>query len=319
MTTNRASISRRRWLALMSLAALAPSTFAFAKNDLRALAKKNLQLAIFSGVYSRFPLEEAARKMREDGFRGVILEYAFADVQFNPFAPDWDALKKIRSAFDKHGLKIAALFAYYNVVDPDPERRRHGEARMEFLINNWKRFGCPIVSTETGTLNRNSEWAESPENFTEPAFIACRDAVAKLARLAEKTGAIVSIEAYWRNIICSAERAERLIREVNSPALKIVMDPTNYFRKEDLPKMDAVLEEMFRRVGSEIVIAHAKDVNPSENGTDLPAAGKGALDYPLFLRLLAQLRREIFLTIEHLTLEDVPRARDFVLSQFEKI
>lgn len=319
MNSNLSSISRRQCLALISVAALAPSQLLFAKSDLRARARKNLPLAIFSGVYSQFPVEEAARKMREDGFRGVILENVFADVQFHTAAPDWDALKKIRAAFDKHGVKIVALFGYYNVVDPDPERRRHGEARIEFLMKNWERFGCPIVSTETGTLNRNSEWAESPENFTEAGFVACRDAIAKLARTAEKSGAIISIEAYWRNIICSAERAERLIHEVNSPALKIVMDPTNYYRKEDLPKMDAVLEEMFRRVGKQIVIAHAKDVKAAESGTDLPAAGKGVLDYPLFLKLLAQLDREIFLTIEHLTLEDVPRARDFVRSQFEKI
>jgi sugar phosphate isomerase/epimerase len=286
---------------------------------LRSLAKENLHLAIFSGVYARFPVEEAARKMREDGFRGVILEYAFADVRFDPLAPDWDALKKIRETLERNGLKIAALFGYYNVVDPDPERRRHGEARIEFLLTNWRRFGCPLVCTETGTLNRGSEWAESPENATENGYLACRGAFEKLARLAEKNGAILCIEAYWRNVIASSERAERLFRDVNSPALKLVMDPCNYYRKEDLPQMDAVLEDMFRRVGKQIVIAHAKDVKASANGTDLPAAGKGVLDYPLFLRLLAQLRREVFLTIEHLTLEDVPRARDYVLGQFEKI
>ena len=43
------------------------------------------------------------------------------------------------------------------------------------------------------------------------------------------------------------------------------------------------------------------------------------LDYPFFLRLLAGLNRELYVIIEHLTLDDVPRARDYVLSQFDKI
>jgi hypothetical protein len=43
------------------------------------------------------------------------------------------------------------------------------------------------------------------------------------------------------------------------------------------------------------------------------------LDYPLYLRLLAALDRELFLAVEHLDLGDVVRARDYVLSQFEKI
>ena len=65
--------------------------------------------------------------------------------------------------------------------------------------------------------------------------------------------------------------------------------------------------------------AHAKEVKVAANGTDRPAAGKGVLDYPLYLRLLAGFGREMNLVIEHLTLDDVPRARDYVLSQFDRI
>ena len=81
-----------------------------------------------------------------------------------------------------------------------------------------------------------------------------------------------------------------------------------------------MMEDIFRRLGRYIVLAHVKDVKAAaDEGTDLPAAGLGVLDYPLYLRLLAQLDREIYITIEHLTLEDVPRARDYILSMFEQI
>jgi sugar phosphate isomerase/epimerase len=138
-----------------------------------------------------------------------------------------------------------------------------------------------------------------------------------LAKAAKKHGAVISIEAYWRNVIDSIARANRMLQDV--PSLKLVMDPCNYYRKDDLSRMDHMLEEMFRLMGKRIVLAHAKDVKASADGTDLPAAGQGVLDYPLFLRLLAGLNRELYVIIEHLTLEDVPRARDYVLSQFEKI
>jgi len=76
-----------------------------------------------------------------------------------------------------------------------------------------------------------------------------------------------------------------------------------------------------RRGAAEVhlVLGHAKDVKPAPEGTELPASGKGVLDYPLFLRLLAQLDHPLDLILEHLTLDDVPRARDFVLEQFDKI
>jgi len=314
------TLNRRTWLKLSSAAALGFPYISYGAKDtqgLRALARNNLKLGIFTGVYASLPLEEAARRIADDGFHCVVLEFAFADVRFDPWAPDWDKARQITRTMAKHNLKIAGLFGYYNVVDPDAARRQRGEQRMQVLIENWKQFGCPVISTETGTLNVKSEWLESSENATENAYQACRASLEKLARAAKKTRAVISIEPYWRNVIDSATRAQRVLRDV--PGLKVVMDPCNYFRKEDLSQMAPMLKDMFRRVGKQIVLAHAKDVKASADGTDLPAAGKGVLDYPLFLRLLAGLDRELNLILEHLTLEDVPRARDYVLSQFDRI
>jgi sugar phosphate isomerase/epimerase len=311
------TLNRRQWLKLTGVAAVGLPFVSHAAPDLRAKAKKNLKLGVFTGVYASLPLEEAARRIAADGFHGVVLEYGFADVRFDPWAPDWDKARQIMSTLAKHNLKVAGLFAYYNVVDPDAARRQRGEKRMQVLIENWKQLGSPVISTETGTLNEKSEWLESPENASEKGYQSCRAALEKLAQAAKKHGAIISIEPYWRNVIDSIARADRVLRDV--PGLKLVMDPCNYFRKEDLSRMDPMLEEMFSRLGRKIVLAHAKDVKASADGADLPASGKGVLDYPLFLRLLAGLNRELFLIIEHLTLDDVPRARDYVLSQFDKI
>ena len=314
------TLNRRHWLELTTAATLsAPFVGVAADDDVRTKARKNVKLAIMSGVYSQFPLEEAVRRIAADGFRGVVFEWGFADLRFDPFAPDWDALGKITSALNKQGVKIVGLYGYYNVVDPDAARRRRGEQRMTLLIENWKRFGCPVISTETGTFNPKSEWLESPENATEQGYQDCRAAFERLAKAAAKTGAIIAIEPYWRNLIDSAARAERLFKDVTSPALKLVMDPCNYFRKEDLPRMKPMLEDIFARVGRQTVVAHAKDVKESAGGTDLPASGKGVLDYPLYLRLLALLDRELYLVVEHLGYDDVARSRDFVLSQFDKI
>ena len=311
------TLNRRDWLRITGAAALGLPLVAGAAPDLRARARKNLKLGVFTGVYASLPLEEAARRIAADGFHGVVLEYGFADVRFDPWAPDWDKARLITRTLAKHNLKIAGLFGYYNVVDPDPARRLRGEQRMQVLIENWKQFDCPVISTETGTLNDKSEWLESPENGTEKGYQACRAALERLTKAAKKTGAVISIEPYWRNVIDSIARTQRVVRDV--PGLKLVMDPCNYYRKEDLSRMDPMLEEMFHVLGKQIVLAHAKDVKAAADGTDLPASGQGVLDYPLYLRLLAGLHRELYLVIEHLTLEDVARARDYVLSQFEKI
>jgi len=321
MTDQPTLLSRRECLMVAGAAALAAPLATWAADDLRARAKKNLKLAIFTGVYAGLPLEEACKKIKWDGFGAVALEGNFADVRFDPLAPNWEAADKITSCLKRNGIKVVGLYGYYNVVAPDPKIRARGEQRMQFLIENWKRLGSNNISTETGSLNPKSEWDDSPENATEQAYQHCRASLEKFARLAEKTGAVISIEPYWKNVISSAERAQRLFGDVQSDALKLVMDPCNYFRKADLPNMEAMLKDIFLRVGRQTVLAHAKDVKAAADAddTELPASGKGVLDYPLYLRLLAQLDREIYLAVEHLTLPEVPAARDYVLAQFERI
>jgi sugar phosphate isomerase/epimerase len=312
-------VSRRDALKALGLALVGANALAVEVLPRVPEAKRNFRLGIFSNVYGHLPLEEAANRINTDGFTGVVTDYKFADVRFDPLKPDWEAAKRITSTLERYNIRIVAISGYYNVVDPDPTRRKAGEARLEVFIANWKRLGCPNISTETGTLNSKSEWLESPQNATEAAYKQCRDALNKLAVTAEKAGAVISIEPYWRNVIDSIDRAERLFQEIKSPALKLVMDPCNYFRKADLGQMQTMLSEMFRRLGGKIVLAHAKDVKATADATDTPAAGRGVLDYPLYLRLLAGLDRPLDLVVEHLKIGDAGRARNYVLHHLEKV
>lgn len=306
-------IRRRDWLkAAAAAAAVSPGLAAAATANSLG---KNIRLGVDAGPYGSLAVDEAARRIQEGGFTGVLCNFQFADARFDPLNPDWQIAGKIVAAFERRGIRIASLYGYYNVISPNPAYRARGEARMLAMLANWKKLGCPVVATETGTFNPKSEWAEHPDNATEAGYQQCRAALERLVRAAEKSGAVVAIEAYWRNVIGTIERAERLLREISSPALKLVMDPCNYFAKEDLARIRPMLEDMFRRLGDRAVVAHAKDVRATADGTDTPAAGRGVLDYPLFLRLLQGLNRPIDLILEHVTMDDVPRARQYVLSK----
>jgi sugar phosphate isomerase/epimerase len=316
------SVTRREVIKTVGAGAAAialPISGAALAADLKKKAKKNLKLGIFTSYYSEMPLDEAVRKIKEENFKGVVCDFAFKDARFDPMAPDWDVVKKITTAFEKNDIRIAGLFGYYNIMEADPARRKPGQARMELLIKEWKRFGSPIISTETGTLHKTNEWADTPENHTEAGYAECRKVLEGLAKAAEKTGAIIAIETYYRHVIDTPERTEKLFRDVNSPSLKLTMDPCNYFNNENLSKMKPMLEDIFKRVGKQTVLAHAKDVKAAPGGPALPAAGLGVLDYPLYLRELTELNKELFLVIEHLKLDDVARAAKFVRDQMEKV
>jgi sugar phosphate isomerase/epimerase len=264
-------------------------------------------------------LEEATARIKADGFRSVITDFNFADVRFNLAKPDWDAVKKVRAALDRRGLAVAGLYGYYDMVALDTEVRRKGRERMEFLLANWKQFGSPHVTTETGTYTTKAGRGDSPESIAEEGYQEVKREVAGLVKLAEKSGAVVNIEPSWTNVIGTIDRAERLLREIPSPALKLTLDPANFFRPQDLPCMKPMLEEMFRRLGPQIALAHAKDVRATGDKLEYPPAGQGMIDYMTFLSLLAQLDRPIDLVLEYLRPEDVSRTVSFLRGVMDKL
>src|SRR5207247_5675205 len=88
------------------------------------------------------------------------------------------------------------------------------------------------------------------------------------------------------NVVTSARKARRLLDELKSPRLKIVMDAANLFQVEDLPWMRETLDKAFALLGGDIAIAHAKDIQMAGELRHV-AAGKGSLDYDQYLSLLS--------------------------------
>jgi len=67
------------------------------------------------------------------------------------------------------------------------------------------------------------------------------------------------------------------------------MDAANLFDAEDparrLSRSEEVLDEAFELLGEDLVLAHAKDV---KGWGEVVAAGKGDLDYALYLKRLSE-------------------------------
>lgn len=83
--------------------------------------------------------------------------------------------------------------------------------------------------------------------------------MAQALPLAEAHNVILGVEPEVSNVIDSAERARRLLDEMKSPNLKIVMDGANLFHYGELPCMSELIHA-FELLGDDIVIAHAKDL-----------------------------------------------------------
>jgi len=290
-----------------------------------------IQVGIFTGVFPH-PLEERAKRIRELGFNTVQVD-ELRDLPVEKITPS--LCKEIRDTYRDYNLPISVISGYVNLVAPNMKKRNEGLKKLHRILELAWELGTPYVATETGTFNAESDWVGDEKNHTEEGFSEFLKVTKEAAKIAEANDSVLCLETYVQNVIGSVEECKRVFSEIPSPNLKLLLDPTNYFEIHNIDKMRETLNSIFDALSEKIVIAHAKDVKRGEStrqahfeekmGTkdeglsfrgvgkiELPAPGLGELDYPYYLKKLVRLSPNIPLIIEHLTEEDVPRAKKFV-------
>ena len=194
-------------------------------------------------------------------------------------------IETIKARFSERRLTMAALSGTYNMIDPDPQARALGAKGLNRVIALAPKLGAQVVTLCTGSRDPSSMWQKHPDNDTPEAWADLLVQMEEAVRVAEDFGVTLGVEPEVGNTINSVRKARRLLDEVSSPQLKIVMDGANIFQRGQLPHMRKVLDEAFELLGSDITLAHAKDLDQDGKAGHV-AAGRGRLDYPYFLELL---------------------------------
>jgi len=195
-----------------------------------------------------------------------------------------DLARRCRTVFDARGIEIAAVDGTYNMAHPDARRRQRNLGHLITLINLAPTFGTRIVTLCTGSRD-DIMWRPHPDNQSKAAWRDLLNELQAVASAAEAAGVLLAFEPEHNNVVNSARRARQLIDELGSPALKVLMDAANIFGTGELEQMRDHLREVFELVGTDIALAHAKDLD-HDGDAGGRAAGQGCLDYELYLSLL---------------------------------
>jgi sugar phosphate isomerase/epimerase len=215
-------------------------------------------------------------------------------VQFNmaccglPAMPDEiapETIAEIAAASRESGVSIAAVSATYNMIHPEPKIRAAGLRRLEVIIKAARGMGTSLVTLCTGTRDPDDQWRHHPENKGAEAWRDLLTEMGKAAALAEAHGVDLGIEPELANVVNSAASAKRLIREVSSPRLRIVLDPANLFETASEIERRNIIAHAAAMLAGSISMAHAKDRNAQGGFT---AAGTGVIDFPHFIACLRQ-------------------------------
>ncbi len=244
-----------------------------------------MEIGVFAKTFARPTLDAVLDAVVAYGLRTVQFNLVCAGLPSMPDQIDPALVASIRQAFSQRGLTMAAISGTFNMIHPDPAQRRRGLARLRVLAKACADLGTSIITLSTGTRDAADMWRAHPANHSAEAWADLLTAMTVAVHIAEDADVTLAFEPEVSNVVDSAVRARRLLDEMASPRLKVVMDGANLFHAGELPQMTRILHEAFDLLGGDIVLAHAKDLlHDGEAGH--AAAGQGVLDYDLYLRLL---------------------------------
>lgn len=248
-----------------------------------------MRLGIFAKTFPRLSLEDTLDAVRVYGIGCVQFNMSCAGLPPLPETIPSELANRIGEEMNRRGLEMSAVSGTFNMIHPNAEKRREGLRRLGVLAGTCGRLGTSVITLCTGTRDPEDMWQHHPDNGTPGAWRDLLTSVERALEIAEEHRVTLAFEPEVNNVIDSAENARRLMDEMMSSRLKVVMDAANLFRQGELSRLDEVLQEAFDLLGDDIVLAHAKDV---KNTGEVFAAGCGELDYDRYLENLREVGYE---------------------------
>jgi sugar phosphate isomerase/epimerase len=242
-----------------------------------------MRLGIFAKTFPRPSLEETLDAVRAHGIGCVQFNMSCAGLPPMPEEIPPELADRIREEMDMRDLMMSAVSGTFNMIHPDLEERHDGLRRLEVLASACGRMGTSVMTLCTGTRDPEDMWRYHPDNSTPEAWRDLLASMEQAMRVAEEHDVTLAFEPEVNNVVDSAEKGRRLLDEVRSSRLKVVIDAANLVRKAELPRSEEVLVKAFELLGEKFIIAHAKDV---KNTGEVVAAGHGELAYDRYLENL---------------------------------
>ena len=238
-----------------------------------------MQLGIFAKTFAVQGAGPVFNAVRAAGYETAQFNLACLGLPSMPDEIPLSTAEEIAQASRAAGIGIAAISATYNMIDPDPGRRAKGLLRLGVIMARASAMGTRLVTLCTGTRDAEDQWRYHPDNDTPQAWRDLAEEMQKAIELADRHDVDLGIEPELANVVSSAAHARRLISELQSPRLKIVLDPANLFEIATDGERRRLVAGAVDLLGDRIAMAHAKD-RDAQGG--FAAVGQGVIDFRHF-------------------------------------
>lgn len=307
--------SRRRFIAASSAMVCAAHSFG---------AESKCKKALIHGL----PTEASLAPLKEAGFDGI---------ECNAWNASSADAEKARIAADKMGMKIhSVLRGWANMTEPDGVQQ--SIADTETALKTAQILGADAILLVPGKTQIKpipQPWEFSIEFDKSSALVSkvvegdnapfadyiaiqnkattcSRDALKRLAPVAEKNGVIIAVENVWNNFWVNPDLFAAYIRSCESPWIKAYLDLGNHVKY-------APTEEWIRALDQLIVKCHVKDfkLSPNGQGGTFVNIREGSVNWPSVVKELNKVGYQGWMTIEgsgKLAMEERGQRLDRILS-----
>jgi len=235
--------------------------------------------AVFEAVAKIGSLQEAARKASEYGLDGLELSLLDPKV-YEP--------KKLMQILGKYGLEIPAfstglnyLHYGYSLSSRDPMMRDAAVKRLKEFIDLAEPLGAGVI---IGLMRGKTSKSMSKEE----AYRLMGRELKEVCRYAEEKKVEIFFEPlnrYETDLVNTVEEGLKLLEEVDSTALKLLLDTFHMNIEEP------IIEESIKRAAGKIGHFHVADSNRL-------APGMGHIDFTSVLKALKEAGYRGFLSAE---------------------
>ena len=243
-----------------------------------------MRFGIFAKTFPGTDPAEVLAAVRNAGYGAAQFNMACCGLAAMPETIGPATVAAVRAAAEGSGVRLEALSATYNMIHPDPAVRADGIRRLGVMLEAARALHIPLVTLCTGTRDPEDQWRHHPDNAAPQAWSDLAREMETALTLAEAAEVDLGIEPEQANVVTSATDARRLIRELGSRRLRIVLDPANLFERASREEARTIAARAVEVSGDATAMAHAKDRD--ELGAFV-SAGRGVVDFPAFFDRLA--------------------------------
>jgi sugar phosphate isomerase/epimerase len=274
-----------------------------------------MQLGIFAKTFAGSDPLAVLKAVAAAGYQTCQYNMACSGLSSLPDTVTAEQVQSLKSASATTGIGIAAISATYNMIHPDTAVRDAGLRSLEVLADVARDLRIPMLTLCTGSRNAKDQWTHHPDNQTAEAWHDMRGAMAQALDVAERYNLVLGVEPEHANVVNSAPAARRLLDEMKSRHLKIVLDPANLVRDETGQDQKNLISAAFELTGEAIAMAHAKDRDASGK---FATAGHGMIDFTHFFGKVKELRRDIPIVTHGLGSAEASAVSRFLTETWEK-